>query len=137
MARAGFSKVAGISANVQIIEYREGGDTDTPQKSTGLVSFDNITLSRGQVVGSGRGGDQELYQWFQTVFSVGSTGTSTQYRKDLDVVQYNTVNEEVARWRIINAIPAKFKPFSDLDAVGNENAIEEIELSHEGFFPVN
>ena len=131
--RAGFSEVSTPSASVEIVEYREGGDPDTPKKSAALVSFENITLKRGQIIGGTAGGDNDMFNWFSQVYTPNAPGNSNQYRKDFDIVQYNGDNAEVARWRVRNGIPAKFVPFSTLNATESANSIQEIEIAHEGF----
>jgi len=131
--RAGFQKVAGLEATVEVAEYREGGDNETVKKSAGLTTYGNITLSRGQVIGGAEGGDDDLLDWFKAVHDVTTRGNATNYRRDLDIVQYDASYEEIRRWRVYEAWPVRFKPFADLDAQGNDNSIEESELAHEGF----
>lgn len=133
IARAGFSLVEGLQRETEVIEYREGGQNETAQKSAGLSSFPNVTLERGQILQSTRGGDDDFYNWAQDVHDVAAGGNALQYRRDLDIVQYNSLNVEVRRWTILNAWPTVFKPFSDLNGLGNENSIERLVLAHEGF----
>jgi len=131
--RAGFQKVAGLEATTEVAEYREGGDNETLKKSGGLTSYGNITLSRGQIIGGSEGGDDDLYDWMKDVRDVTTRGQAANYRRDLDIVQYDATYEEVRRWSVYECWPVRFKPFSDLDAQANDNSIEELELAHEGF----
>lgn len=133
ISRAGFSEVSGLQRETDVVEYREGGSNETPQKSAGLSKFADITLDRGQIIGSNQGGDDDFYNWAQDVHDTATGGNSLQYRKDLDIVQYNSLNVEVRRWTIEQAWPKLYKPFSDLQGLGTENSIERLVIAHEGF----
>jgi len=135
VSRAGFTEVTGLSRDTDVTEYREGGMNETPQKSAGLSKFPDITLKRGQIVGSTRGGDDDLINWVNQVHSVSTGGNAAQYRRDFDVVQYNALNQEVRRWRVNNAFPKTFKPMSDMNGTSSENSYEEIVVAYEGFEP--
>ena len=65
--RAAFQKCSELTANVEAIEYREGGQI-FPDKSAGLVTFENITLERGESA------DTDMYDWYVQHFDA-STGT--------------------------------------------------------------
>lgn len=134
-ARAGFSEASGLERNTEEVKYREGGGNETPEKSAGLTEFSDIVLKRGQIIGSQRGGDDDFINWCQDVHDVASQGTAENYRRDFDIEQYNSQNVRVRTWRITNAWPKRFKPFSDLKGDANENSIEEMTLGHEGFTP--
>lgn len=131
--RAGFREVNGLEATVEVAEYREGGDNETVKKSAGLVSYGNITLIRGQIIGSNEGGDDDLWDWFESVQDVATRGNAANYRRDFDIAQYDATYAEVRRWNVYEAWPVRFKPFSDLNATNNDNSVEEAELANEGF----
>jgi phage tail-like protein len=133
IVRAGFTEVTGLEKTVDTAEYREGGMNETPQKSAGLSKFSDITLKRGQIIGSSRGGDDDFIRWMNQVSRVAVMGNSENYRRDLDIVQYNSLNQEVVRWRVSNAFPNRHKPFGDLNGNGSDNSVEELVLAHEGF----
>ena len=51
IARAGFSEVGGLSAETEVVEYREGADpANTVRKLPGLTKFPNITLKPGDTL---------------------------------------------------------------------------------------
>lgn len=130
-ARAGFMECSGLERTTEVAEYREGGDNETVKKSAGLSAFGDITLRRGQVLDEGQ---NDFYNWAQEVHDVGSQGGSQRdYRRDVDIVQFERGGLEVARWRLHEAWPNRFKPFSDLDATANDNSIEELNIVNEGF----
>lgn len=129
--RAGFSSASGLSRDSAIVEYREGGMNETPQKSLGLSSFPDIVLTRGQIVNTP--GEFDMLDWDAQSFDLGILGYPGEYRRDMDMVQYGQLGEEVRRWRVINAIIKTMKPFTDFSGQGNENSMESLTLAHEGF----
>jgi phage tail-like protein len=134
LKRAGFSEVTGLEGSVEVAEYREGGYNETVRKSAGLASYANITLRRGQIIGSAEGGDDDLYTWWSSVQNVTGRGNAANYRRDLDIIQYDATYQEVRRWHVREAWPVRFKPMADLNATETAgNSIEEVELAHEGF----
>lgn len=131
--RAGFSEVTAPEMSTEEAAYREGGFNETKQKSAGLTSFGDITMRRGQIIGSSRGGDNDFLDWYKQVFDVASSGNSSNYRKDLDIEQFSASNVRVRVWRVYDAWPKKLKPFSDLKADGSENSLEDIVVVNEGY----
>ena len=131
--RAGFSEFSGIDQSTEEVKYREGGFNDTPQLSAGLTNFAVVTLKRGQIIGSTRGGDDDFLIWCKQVIDVSGAGNATNYRKDLDIVQMSAQNVVVRTWRLYECWPKGFKPFTDLKGMGNENSYEELRLAYEGF----
>lgn len=130
--RAGFSELSGVDRTVEVVNYREGGMNDTVQKSPGLTTFPDITLRRGQIFGN-VGGNNDFYNWMAQVFILGTNGNAAVFRKNLEIVQVNHANAEVRRWRIVEAFPVGYKPFSDLNGQTNENSVEELRIAHEGW----
>lgn len=130
-SRVGFMECNGLERNTEVAEYREGGDNETPKKSAGLTKHNDITLRRGQILDAGQ---NDLYTWAQEVFSVTSQGgEAVDYRRDIDIVQFERGGTAAARWRVYECWPNKFKPFSDLNATSNDNSIEELVLVNEGW----
>ena len=132
-ARAGFLECNGLEQTTEVVEYREGGNNATPQKSAGLTTFANVTLRRGQFIGSTDGGEDDFSAWAQDVYEVNANGAPLEYRRTLDIVQYHRSGVEAVRHRVYEGWPTRFKPFGDLNGTANENSIQELEITHEGF----
>jgi phage tail-like protein len=132
MARAGFMEASGLERTTEVAEYREGGDNETMKKSAGLSAFSDITLRRGQILDEGQ---NDFYNWAQEVHNVSSLGGNVRdYRRDIDIVQFERGGVEVKRWRVFECWPNRFKPFGDLNATStSDNSIEELSLVNEGF----
>lgn len=123
----GFTEVAGLTQENQMIEYRSG---DFPEYSSikmpGLRKFSNITLKRGIMKS-----DNKFYNW---VFS--AMKLSNVDRKDLTISLLNEKHEPVMSWKVSRAFPVKLEG-PQLKAMGNEVAIESIEITHEGLVVEN
>ena len=130
--RAGFTECNGLGRQGEVAEYSEGG-TETPQKSYSKTKYSDITLKRGQIIGSSRGGDDDMVKWVEQTHKLSALGTAENYRKTITIKQYNSLNVVVRQWRVNEAFPKDFKPFGDLKGEGNGNLYEEIVLAHEGF----
>ena len=77
-------------------------------------------------------------QWMQLVGTWQATGGTTaehngEFRKDLIIEVYNLANEKVLTITVYRCWPSKFIAVPDLDAKGNDVAIETLELQHEGW----
>jgi phage tail-like protein len=118
--RAGFTNVSGLAAEAEVIEYREGADGFTsPRKLPGRVKYPNVTLRRGVTT------DRFLWDWWKTILA------GSVQRRNVGIILLDDDRNEVLRWILSEAWIAKIE-VSDLDAEGNEVAIESIELAHEG-----
>ena len=116
---AGFSECSGLSSEVAVIEYREGGDRAGTRKLPGLRKFTNITLKRGLTA------NRDLWQWHKAVAS------GTPDRRNGRIVLLDGEHQPVAAFRFVNGWIAKWEG-PTLKATGNDVAIESIEIVHEG-----
>jgi phage tail-like protein len=120
IASAAFKSVSGLAGEVEVIEYREGSDRLTSsRKLPGRVRYANVTLKRG--ITSSR----DLWDWWRTV-AEGNT-----QRRNVAIVLLDDARNPVLRWLLRDAWIVKIEG-PELDAGGNEVAIETIELAHEG-----
>lgn len=116
----GFSEVSGLSTESDVIEYREGTEQPVIRKLPGLSRFPNVTLKRGISESA------VLWEWRKQVVD------GEIQRKTVRIVVLDEAGNDRAAFVIREAWPAKYEA-SDLDADGNEVAIETVELAHEGF----
>jgi phage tail-like protein len=120
IAEAAFSEVSGLSAEAEVIEYRQGSDVTSTRKLPGRIRYGNVTLRRGLTT------SRELFDWWTTVVQ------GTLQRRNVAIVLLDDERRPVHRWLLHGAWPAKFEVGS-LQAKGNDVLIESIELTHEGF----
>ena len=116
----GFSEVEGLSGEIEVIEYREGADpVNTARKLPGLAKYSNVTLRRGIT------GRTDLFEWWKSVRD------GQVQRRNVAITLLDEQRQPVLRWLLRNAWPVKIEG-PELNATGNEVAIETLELAHEG-----
>jgi phage tail-like protein len=120
MAPAYFRSVSGLSVEVEVVEFREGGENQVTRKLPGRVKYPNIVLKQGFT-----GPASDLLKWTLRIAS------GTTEAKKGSIAIYDAKGQPVATYTITNAWPVKWES-PDFDASSNEVAIESIEIAHEG-----
>jgi|SRR5688572_24606232 phage tail-like protein len=116
-----FQEVTGLDAESQPIEYRAGSSPSfVASKMPGIRKFSNITLKRGVFVK-----DTRFFDWLNAIKSNSTT------RPTVTITLVDETGHATMKWTLVNGWPAKISG-PDLDADGNEVAIETLELGHEG-----
>lgn len=118
ITQASFSECSGFGSNVEVVEYREGGDTLSVRKLPGKVSYPDIVLKRGITDSA------ELYEWHKAAVQ------GTIVRKNGSIVLLNDLGEEKIRWNFYEAWPSKWDG-PDFNAKGNEVAVESLTITCE------
>jgi phage tail-like protein len=122
VAKAGFSECTIPEANTEVIEYREGNEAPTVRKLSSLAAYGNITLKWGITTDS-----MELFEWWQLV----EQGKTDAARRQIAVVLLDEEGQPGPRWEFRNAWCRQYDA-PDLNATGNEVAVESMEIVHEG-----
>lgn len=119
--RIGFTEVTGLEVSTEKIEYRDGASKEYHKiRMPGMQTFGDLTLKRGIFAA-----DNEFYDWWNSV------ALNTIERRDVTISLLNESHEPVVVWKVKNAWPTKVTS-TDLNASGNETAIETLVLAHEG-----
>jgi phage tail-like protein len=118
IVQAGFSECSGFGSNLEVIEYREGGETATVRKLPGKVSYPDITLKWGVT------DSRELYDWHRAAVN------GEIQRKNGSVILQDDRGLEKMRWNFLNAWPSKYDG-PDFNAKGNDLAIDTLTVSCE------
>lgn len=117
----GFSEVSGLEIEYDVIEYRDG---NSPKYNTikmpGRPKFTNIVLKRGIIPA-----DNEFFEWLNSV------QLNRVERRNVTISLLNEEHNPVMTWKAVNAFPVRLVG-PTLSARGNEIAIEELEIAHEG-----
>jgi phage tail-like protein len=121
--QAGFAEVAVGDLSTDPIEYREGDEITTVRKLNGLNKYGNITLKWGIT------DSKELADWHQLI--VDDSTPLDDARRNVVIRVQNEAGEDKAAFEVTKAWPCKYDP-SDLNAKGNEVAIDTLELCNEG-----
>jgi phage tail-like protein len=121
VAQASFCEVTIPDSTSEIIEYREGTDAvSNTRKLAGSVTYGTLVL-KSELAAS-----MELYNWRKMV----EQGRISSVRKNLSVILIDEEGNDAARWDFTNAWPSKYKA-PDLNAKGNEVAMETLEIAYE------
>ena len=118
IVQAGFTECSGFGSDIEVVEYREGGEAATVRKLPGEVSYPDISLKWGLT------DSRELYDWHREAVN------GEIERKNGSVILQDDVGTEQVRWNFFSAWPSKWTGPS-LNATGNEVAIDELTVSCE------
>ncbi|MDV3002744.1 MAG: hypothetical protein N5P05_004399 (plasmid) [Chroococcopsis gigantea SAG 12.99] len=110
---AGFMECSGFGSEIQVIEYREGGDPINARKLPGMSKYADITLKWGVT------DSLKLYQWHLDALN-GKVQRQNGSIVILDEVDPSKAN---ARWNFFNAWASKYVGPS-LNAKSNDIAID-------------
>ena len=113
-----FTQVQGLSAQVDVMEYPEGGVNTFVHRLPSRIKQGNVTLKRGVT------SEKALITWFQ------ATVVKAQ-PADLSIAVLDEVGNTVQTWSFRNAYPVKWTG-SDLNAGGNEFMTQSLEIAHSG-----
>jgi phage tail-like protein len=118
-----FQKVSGLSAEVQLNTVNEGGQNLYAHRLPSKVTYGNLVLERGYVVGS----PSPLNIEFNVAFS-----TFKFYPSNVLVTLFDDIGIPLGAWLYIKAYPVRWT-VSDLDAMGNAVAVDTMELAYTRF----
>lgn len=119
-----FRECSGLGSENEVVEYKASGPKGeyVIKKVPGRLKWNNITLKRGITDA------MDMWKWRKLV----EQGKIEDARKNGTITMYNQQGDAVAKWNFINAWPSKLSGPS-ANASNNEVAIEELELTHEGY----
>jgi phage tail-like protein len=113
-----FTQVQGLSAQVDVMEYPEGGRNDFVHKLPTRIKHTNLTLKRGLTK------EGALLAWFhKTVVNAEPTNMS--------LTLMDSEGNKVQAWSFSGAYPVKWTG-PDANAGGNEIMTESLEIAHQG-----
>ncbi|HAX16790.1 MAG TPA: glycerol acyltransferase [Leeuwenhoekiella sp.] len=116
-----FQSVSGLSVDIEMEEYAEGGENRFKHKLPVRTKFPNLVLKRGLV------SDSKLIKWCKDAvenFDFSPT--------DVTIKLLNNEHEPLVTWNVVHAYPVKWS-VSDFNAEQNSIAVETIELAYNYF----
>jgi phage tail-like protein len=126
ITQAGFSEATIPDTSQDPIEYREGNEIPTVRKIPGLIKYGNLSLKWGIT------DSLELYEWRKLV----EQGKMKDARRNIAVILLDEEGNPKSRWEFVFAWPTKYDA-PDLNAKGNDIAIETLDIAHEGMVRVS
>jgi phage tail-like protein len=122
----GFSECTGLQMEVKTFDYKEGGRNDSTLKFPEHASYGNITLKRGITLSNA------LINW-QLAVAEGRFAAKPRNGVQFAIILKDEKGSDTKtkRWNLIRAFPVKWTG-PDLKSTASENAIESLEIAHEG-----
>jgi phage tail-like protein len=122
ITQAGFMEATVPDTMQDPIEYREGNEPPTVRKIPGLIKYGNLSLKWGITDSS-----MEIYEWRKKV----EQGKMSEARQEIAIIILDEEGNPKSRFELSQAWPSKYDA-PDLNAKGNDIAIETLEIVHEG-----
>jgi phage tail-like protein len=119
-----FRECSGLGSENEVVEYKASGPKGeyVIKKVPGRMKWNNVTLKRGITDA------MDMWKWRKLV----EEGKIKDARKNGSIVMFSSQGQEIARWNFVNAWPSKLTG-PTANATNNEVAIEEMEITHEGY----
>jgi phage tail-like protein len=119
---ANFQECTGLSMEVEVQEYVEGGNNEFIYKLPGRVKYTNITFRRGVT------DNRQFADWLPKI----EGGKISVERKNISIILLSHAGETVRTWEVAEAFPIKWTG-PDMRVSSMDVAIESLELAHEGW----
>src|SRR5262245_53650887 len=113
VVEAVFTEVSGLQVEMETQKIEEGGVNDFTHRVPGRIKVSNITLKRGMTRSN------DFLKWFLT------SRPGSVDRRNISVVLYDLLGEQIATWHFQNAYPIKWVG-PNFTADGNAVAIETV-----------
>jgi len=115
----GFSEVSGLSSEIELESYQEGGVNGFVHQFPKHTTYPNLVLSRGLV------NIDLFYLWYK------ATSQGLIQQSSGTIILNNSQQSPKMWWTFKNAYPVKWEG-PQFNASSEEIAVERIELVHEG-----
>ena len=123
-----FQEVSGLTMEIEVEEFREGGENRFTYKFPKRAKYPNLVLKRGMFT------DSKVIGWINDCMAGYFWSTPVPYVKTTDIIitLMNDAGEEAAVWNVVQAYPLKMST-SDFKASDNAVVVETIELAYQFF----
>lgn len=116
-----FQEASGLDTETQLTEYRHGDSKEfSTIKMPAIKTSGNVTMKKGIFKS-----DDKFWDWYNTI------KMNTIKRVPVTISLLDEAGAPTMVWTLANAWPTKITG-TDLNADGNEVAIETLEIAHEG-----
>ena len=116
--QAAFAECSGLGSEIEVVDYREGGEGSPVRKVPGRVRYPDIVLKWGVT------DSRELYNWHLQLIN------GTLVRKNGSIVLLDDQGQPKVRWNFADAWPSKWEG-PRLSARDDDIAIESMTLTCE------
>jgi phage tail-like protein len=121
-AKVGFNKVTGLKLKTDVIEYRDGADSQmTPHKMSGLVKHDPVTFERGMSE------DLDIWNWVIQQIKSNDDG----HKCTIVIELLDRARNGVRKWELQECWVSDYET-GDFNAQGNGIMIDRMIVQYEG-----
>lgn len=117
---AHFTSVSGLGVDIETIEYREAGANSIVHQLPGRVAYPEVVLSYGVTSSA------EIWDWLMSAVS----GNVRRSQVSISLLDLEGTQQAMA-WNLADAWPKAWHG-APLDALGNDAAIANLTLVHQG-----
>ena len=113
-----FTEISGLSAEVEVMTYNEGGNNSFIHRLPTRVKYPNLVLKRGI------SDEDALEKWFAKSYNQAQ-------RTDITITMKDEVGTRLRTWEFANAYPIKWTG-PQFNVGQSAVATEAIEIAHDG-----
>jgi phage tail-like protein len=124
------SKMTALKRTTEVVEWRQGGESNTIRKLAGKTKYEDITIEQGMSL------DPDFEDWADQVNKWGGTDLSqkdNEFRKELRIEVLDLDGEVVLKYKVHRCWVSEYTAVPDLDANANAVAIKTAKFVNEGW----
>lgn len=124
------SKMTALKRTTEVVEWRQGGESNTIRKLAGKSKYEPITLEQGLSL------DTDFEDWADRVNKWGNTDLAqkdNEFRKELRVEILDLDGEVVLKYKMHKCWVSEYTAIPDFDANANAVAIKTLKIENEGW----
>jgi phage tail-like protein len=124
------SKMTALKRTTEVVEWRQGGESNTIRKLAGKTKYEPITLEQGLSL------DTDFEGWADQVNKWGGTDLAqkdNEFRKELRIEVLDLDGEVVLKYKVHRCWVSEYTAVPDLDANANAVAIKTLKIENEGW----
>jgi phage tail-like protein len=124
------SKMSALKRTTEVVEWRQGGESNTIRKLAGKTKYEPITLEQGLSL------DKAFQDWADQVNKWGGTDLSqkdNEYQREMRIEVLDTDGEVVLKYKVHRCWVSEYTAVPDLDANANAVAITTIKVENHGW----
>jgi phage tail-like protein len=124
------SKISALKRTTEVVEWRQGGQPNTPMRLIGKSKYEAINIEQGLSL------DKDFDEWAGQVNQFGETNLpkdKESIRKTITIKVLDLDDKPVLEYEIYRCWVSEYTAVPDLDANANVVAIKTIKIENEGW----
>ena len=124
------NKMSALKRITEVVEWRQGGESNTVRKLAGRTKYEPITLEQGLAI------DTDFEDWADRVnkwTSVDLSEKDNDFRKEMRLEVLDLDGEVKLKYKMHKCWVSEYTAIPDLDANANTVAIKTLKIENEGW----